>query len=141
MIAIDPPVRILTFPLASEGPFSNRASFVNSLFRLFVAAPGSRFSPRSERVRRNIWSEAQALQCPQRARMVLYAAQGPPAQPPAPSPRRATVPSEAMLRMDLRDSSGGYWLLGPAKWLARAPDAVHDHGEFPGKRYARLACT
>ena len=40
-----------------------------------------------------------------------------------------------------RDSSGGYRLLGPAEWLARAPDAVHDHGEFPGKRYARLACT
>ena len=28
MIAIDPPVRILTFPLASEGPFSNRVSLV-----------------------------------------------------------------------------------------------------------------
>ena len=40
-----------------------------------------------------------------------------------------------------RDSSGGDWLLGPAEWLARAPDAVHDHGEFPSKRYARLACT
>ena len=80
MIAIDPPVRILTFHLASEGPFSNRASFVNSLFLLFVAAPGSWFSPRSERVRRNIWSEAQALQCPQRARMISYAAQGPPTQ-------------------------------------------------------------
>jgi hypothetical protein len=36
----------------------------------FVAVPGSRFSPRSEGIRRNIWFEAQALQCPQRARMV-----------------------------------------------------------------------
>jgi hypothetical protein len=52
-------------------------------------------------VRRNIWSEAQALQCPQRARMIFDAAQGPPAQLPAPSPRRAIVTSEATLRMDL----------------------------------------
>jgi hypothetical protein len=48
MIAIDPPVRILTFPLASEGPFSNRASFVNNLFLVFVALPRSWFSPRSK---------------------------------------------------------------------------------------------
>jgi hypothetical protein len=32
---------------------------------------------------------------------MLAAAQGPPSQPPAPSPRRATITSEAMLRMDL----------------------------------------
>jgi hypothetical protein len=32
---------------------------------------------------------------------MLSAAQGPPSQPPAPSPRRATITSEAMLRMDL----------------------------------------
>jgi hypothetical protein len=41
--------QISHFSLASKGPFSNRASFVNSLFLLFVAAPGSRFSPRSEK--------------------------------------------------------------------------------------------
>jgi hypothetical protein len=30
MIAVDPPVRLLIFPLASEGPFSNRDPPVNS---------------------------------------------------------------------------------------------------------------
>jgi hypothetical protein len=43
--------------------------------------------------------------------------------------------------ISVNDPSGGHWLLGPAEWLARAPDAVHDHREFPGKRYACLACT
>jgi len=31
MIAIDPPVKLLILPLASEGPFSNRVAPVNSL--------------------------------------------------------------------------------------------------------------
>jgi hypothetical protein len=31
MIAVDPPVRILTFSLASKGPFSNRVPPVNNL--------------------------------------------------------------------------------------------------------------
>ena len=35
MIAIDPPVRILTFPLASEGPFSNRVSLVKPKISAF----------------------------------------------------------------------------------------------------------
>jgi hypothetical protein len=48
MIAIDSPVKVLNFALASKGPFSNRASFVNNLFLLFVALPGSWFSPRSK---------------------------------------------------------------------------------------------
>src|ERR1700722_9428270 len=94
------------------------------------------------RVRRNIWSEAQALQCPQRARMALYAAQGPPAQPPAPSPRRATITSEATTGwISVRDSSGGRRLLGPTEWLDPAPDAVHDPRELPGKRDTRRTST
>ena len=43
--------------------------------------------------------------------------------------------------ISVKDSSGGHRLLGPAEWLARTPDAVHDHREFPSQRYARLACT
>lgn len=48
MIAIDPPARFIDFALASEGPFSNRASSVNCfLLAAVVAVPRSRFSPRS----------------------------------------------------------------------------------------------
>ena len=75
----------------------------------------------------------------QRARMVSrYAAQGPPSQPPAPSPRRAT-----RIRSDDRMmvSSGGRRLLRPAEGLAGTPDAVHDHREFPRKRDPCLAST
>src|SRR5690242_8560476 len=54
-----------------------------------VAATGVTVLSAVGRIRRNIWSEVQALQCPQRARMVFYASQGPLSQPPAPSPRRA----------------------------------------------------
>jgi hypothetical protein len=35
-------------PVRAAGPFSNRASFVNSIFLVFVAVPGSWFSPRSK---------------------------------------------------------------------------------------------
>src|SRR5208282_2046477 len=52
-----------------------------------VATPGSRFSPRSEKIRRNIWSEAQALQCPQRAHTEYVRPNGLPRSVPAPSPR------------------------------------------------------
>ena len=48
---------------------------------------------------------------------------------------RGDAPDEA----GWRDSSGRRRLLGPAEWLARAPDAVHDHRQFPGKRDTRLA--
>jgi hypothetical protein len=75
--------------LARGGPFSNRASLVNSLLPL-CCRNGVTVLFAVGRLRRNIWSEAQALQCPQRARCIV-AAQGPPSQPPAPSPRRATV--------------------------------------------------
>ena len=43
--------------------------------------------------RRNIWSEAQALQCPQRARMQRTRPNGLPRSQPAPSPRWATLTS------------------------------------------------
>ncbi len=53
----------VNFPLAPQGPFSNRASIVNVVLaatRIMVLfAVGI--------IRRNIWSEAQAMQCPQRA--------------------------------------------------------------------------
>ena len=70
----------------------------------------------------------------------VHVAQRLPSQPPAPSPRRATITSGATLRMDLGEgASNRRWLLGPAEGLARTPYAVHDHSEFPGKRHACLA--
>src|SRR5262249_44744562 len=93
-----------------NGAFSNRVPLVNSLLLFFCCRTGATVLSAVGRIRRNIWFEAQALQCPQRAHIVfmsttgshcLYVAQGPLAQPPAPSPHRATVTSEAMLRMDL----------------------------------------
>src|SRR5919206_933781 len=47
--------------------------------------------------RRNIWSEAQALQCPQRAHMEHMRPNGLPRSRPAPSPRRATLTSALTL--------------------------------------------
>jgi hypothetical protein len=63
------------------GAFSNRVSFVNG----FLAPPPVTVISAVGIIRRNIWSEAQVLQCPQRA-SVQCAAQGPLSQPPVPSP-------------------------------------------------------
>jgi hypothetical protein len=57
---------------------------------LLLHTPRSRFSPRSGSSRRNIWSEAQALQCPQRAHTDYVRPNGHPRSLPAPSPRWAT---------------------------------------------------
>jgi hypothetical protein len=128
------------FP-CQEGVFSNRASFVNSLFLPFVAAPGSRFSPRSEgsaatsgtkHRRCNVHNGLACIVCGPRPTCAAACTLAPSGNRHI----RGDAPDGSR-----RDSSGGYWLLGPAEWLARAPDAVHDHGEFPSKRYARLACT
>ena len=56
----------------------------------WAGAAGSRFSPRSGSSCRNIWSEAQALQCPQRAHTEYVSPNGHPRSLPAPSPRWAT---------------------------------------------------
>ena len=85
MSAIDPLVRI-SLPLFAA--LSSIASY------LFCCRTGVMVLSAVGRIRRNIWFEARALQCSQRARIVFDAAQGPPAQPPAPSPRRATITSE-----------------------------------------------
>jgi hypothetical protein len=68
--------------LANVGPFSNRIPLVNS-FLACLARVTVLFA--AGIIRRNIWFEAQALQCPQRAG-VTDAAQGPLSQPPVPSP-------------------------------------------------------
>jgi len=54
MIAIDPPVRILTFPLASEGPFSNRVSLVKPKMSLHSnrRSTANRWTERLRRVKR-----------------------------------------------------------------------------------------
>ena len=56
----------------------------------FCCYTRSRFSPRSGNSRRNIWSEARALQCPQRAYTEYAPPNGHPRSLPAPSPRWAT---------------------------------------------------
>jgi hypothetical protein len=107
----------------------------------FVAAPGSRFSPRSEgsaatsgskHRRCNVHNGLACIVCGPRPTCAAACTLAPSGNRHI----RGDAPDGSR-----RDSSGGYWLLGPAEWLARAPDAVHDHGEFPSKRYARLACT
>src|SRR5450756_134154 len=80
------PTPISRKTLEPYGPFSNRVSLVNSLLLTSATVPGSRFSPRSEDIRRNIWSEAQALQCPQRAHVAFTRPNGLPRSQPAPSP-------------------------------------------------------
>jgi hypothetical protein len=40
--------------------------------------------------------------------------------------------------IQVKVSSAGRRLLGPAEWLPRPPHAVQDHGEFSGERDARL---
>jgi hypothetical protein len=51
--------------LARRGPFSNRVSFVNC----FLSSPRVTVFSAVGIIRRNIWCEAQVLQCPQRAGM------------------------------------------------------------------------
>ena len=128
--------------LASTGSFSNRISVVNCQLHpdSFCGRTGVTVLSAVGKVRRNIWFEARALQCPQRACVVFYAAQGPPSQSPAPSPRRAIIASEATPGWILvKVSSDGCRLLGPVEWLPRPPHAVQNRGEFSGKRHARLA--
>ena len=79
------------------------ASLVNSLLLSSVAAPGSRFSPRSEGSAATSGSKHRRCNVHNGLAWCRYVAQGPPAQPPAPSPRRATITSEATLRMDLSE--------------------------------------
>jgi len=70
------------------------------------------------RIRRNIWSEAQALQCPQRA-CVIDTAQGPRSQPPVPSPRWATITSVAKRGwISLKTSLGSHLQFRPAERFA-----------------------
>ena len=142
MIAIDPPVRILTFPLASEGPFSNRASFVNSLFLPFVAVSGSRFSPRSEGSAAT--SGPKHRRCNVHNGLAWYCMRPKAHLRSRLRPRPVGQPSHPRRRsgwISVWDSLGGRRLLGPTEWLARTPDAVHDHRKFPGKRDTRLTST
>ena len=122
----------LTSALEPKRPFSNRASFVNSLFLLFVAASGSRFSPRSE--------GSAATSGPKHRRCNVHnglITNGPTASLAVvlyPRPGGQLVPASG-LRPEWgfrSDFSGAHWLFRPAKGLARAPDAMQDHGQLPG---------
>src|SRR5215203_5710600 len=74
--------------LALQGPFSNRASCVNCFCCCCLA--GVTVLSAVDVCRRNIWSEAQALQCPQRAHTEDMRPNSLPRSLPAPSPRWAT---------------------------------------------------
>jgi hypothetical protein len=56
------------FLLEPNGPFSNRASFVNGFLSASLLPNRGHGSLRGRaKIRRNIWYEAQVLQCPRRA--------------------------------------------------------------------------
>jgi hypothetical protein len=59
------PIRQNSKLSCKTGPFSNRLSFVNA----FLSLPRVTVLSAVGIIRRNIWSEAQVLQCPQRAGM------------------------------------------------------------------------
>ena len=109
-------IKTLQNHLARRGPFSNRVSLVNGLLLSSVALPGSRFSPRSEASAATSGSKHKRCNVHNGLARCLYVAQGPPAQPPAPSPCRATITSEATLRMYLSET------------LVRRPQAARTNG-------------
>jgi hypothetical protein len=84
---------ILKFFLHRGGAFSNRASLVNWVFGCCGRRTGITVLSAVGRIRRNVWFEAQALQCPQRAHMVFMRLKALARSSPAPSPRRATLTS------------------------------------------------
>src|SRR6516164_2496214 len=114
--------------LALMEAFSNRISFVNwiLLFLLPYRGHGSlrgRKGPPQHLVR----STGAAMSTT--GSHGSHAAQGPPSQSPAPSPRRATITSGSTPGwMLVSVTSDGGRLLGPAEWLPRPPHAVQDHG-------------
>jgi hypothetical protein len=135
-------IKTLHKPLARRGPFSNRASFVNSLFLPFVAVSGSRFSPRSEGSAAT--SGPKHRRCNVHNGLAWYCMRPKAHLRSRLRPRPVGQPSHPRRRsgwISVWDSSGGRRLLGPTEWLARTPDAVHDHRKFPGKRDTRLTST
>ena len=76
--------------LEPNGPFSNRVSAVNDLFARCCCLREVMVLYAVGVCRRNIWSEAQALQCPQRTRAERTRSNGLFRSQPAPSPRWAT---------------------------------------------------
>ena len=75
--------------IVSHRPFSNRISTVN-WFVLLCCRAGVTVLSAVGVGRRNIWSEARALRCPQRAHVKRTQPKALPRSQPAPSPRRAT---------------------------------------------------
>jgi hypothetical protein len=141
MIASDP-IKSRAQHLAGRGPFSNRASFVNSLLSSSVAVPGSRFSPRSEGSAAT--SGSKHRRCNVHSGLAWCVVMRPKALRrsrlhPRPVGQLSSDPTPGWILLMV--SSGGRRLLGPAEGLAGTPDAVHDHREFPRKRDPRLAST
>ena len=99
-IGVDPTIRFSFFPCI-QGSFSNRAFSVNYYFpSSFGCLARVTVLSAVGVCRRNIWSEAQALQCPQRTRMRRTRPNGLPRSQPAPSPRWATfTPERVIARM------------------------------------------
>ena len=79
------PSEFLVGALAFEGPFSNRASFVNSHLLSFVRLTGSRFSPRSEMPAAT--SGSKHRRCNVHNGLVTKRPNGLPRSRPVPSPR------------------------------------------------------
>jgi hypothetical protein len=95
-----------------------------------------------ESIRRNIWFEVRAPQCPQRARMIFHAAQGPLSRsartlaPPGNNPAPAGPG-----RISIKVPSDRRRLPGPVELFPRTPDAVQNDGQLPRQCDTRFPGT
>ena len=121
--------------LALTEAFSNRICVVNCIL---IAAPGSRFSPRSERSAATSGSKRGRCNvhsglawCFTQPKALRRSRLHPRPVGQSSHPRR--TPGWILVKV----SSDGR-LLGPMEWLPRPPHAMQNHGKFSGKRHARL---
>jgi hypothetical protein len=90
-------------------------------------------------VRRNIWSEAQALQGPQRADVQGRRSTATNAATRTLARRATITPAFSRGRNLQAKESGGDRVLRPAERLSRTPDAMQDDGELSGQRHPCFA--
>jgi hypothetical protein len=138
MIASDP-IKSLLNDLARRRPFSNRVCLVKWILTASLPYRGHG-SLRGRKVPPQYLVRSTGTAMSTTGSPIFCAAQGLPSQLTAPSPRWATIKSEATsgsISMEVSLGSGGH--LGPAERLSRAPDAMQDHRELSGKGDARFA--
>jgi hypothetical protein len=129
-------------PLQSGGGSLIAAQWSTYFFLRVCRCPGVTVLSAVGMSRRNVWSEAQALQCPQRAG-VRARCPGPSLAVACTLAPGATGTSTRSSRtcLIISSSRGCRCCDGPAERHARAPDAVQDNRELPGQCHARLTGT